>query len=255
MIRSLVKACVFTAVCAVSMNAYAAEKCDDEAITVTTTPIPPQSARAWKKYKEIAKEANEAPTLVLGDSLAEMWPAEYIDKIWPGRLSLNYGLGGDKTQNVLWRLERPEVTSLRPSQVLLLIGTNNIGAGDPGCAVLEGARAILTKIDGLWPGIATTIIEVPPRGSNFRHRDEERREYNSGLSVLATERANTKSVNVDEAVTCGRYKEEPESQVNSWIRFLSGEGEGQICRNYRPDFLHLTQDGYAQMTNSIILTR
>lgn len=39
----------------------------------------------------------------------------------------NYGIAGDQTQHVLWRILNGEVTGLNPRLVVLKIGTNNLG--------------------------------------------------------------------------------------------------------------------------------
>lgn len=39
----------------------------------------------------------------------------------------NYGIGGDQTQHVLWRIQNGEIEGLNPRLVVLKIGTNNLG--------------------------------------------------------------------------------------------------------------------------------
>jgi hypothetical protein len=43
----------------------------------------------------------------------------------------NAGVGGDKVQNVLWRLEQGLITDFHPKLVVLQIGTNNIEQDHP----------------------------------------------------------------------------------------------------------------------------
>jgi lysophospholipase L1-like esterase len=230
-------------------SASAAQECEREAIAVTTTPIPPQSARAWKRYQETADGVNASPVLVIGDSLSEMWPENDVKKLWPNYGSVNFGVGGDRTQNVLWRLGRPEVSKLKPTQVLLVIGTNNIGSGDSACATAEGVRAILKRFDELWPGINVTILQMPPRGPDFTTKDKERREYNSLLKEIADQRPGTETLNVDKAITCNQYSETPPSAIENWVIYLLGRGT--VCDSYQPDDLHFTEAGYRRIVDEV----
>jgi hypothetical protein len=41
----------------------------------------------------------------------------------------DFGCGGDTTANILWRLERGELDGVNPRVIVLLAGTNDLGAG------------------------------------------------------------------------------------------------------------------------------
>jgi hypothetical protein len=74
--------------------------------------------------------------LLIGDSLVEMWPQEAWTASFPDTTVLNLGVGGDTTQNVLWRLSKMPLTRIQPRRVALLIGTNNLSHKDKPCAIL-----------------------------------------------------------------------------------------------------------------------
>ena len=67
--------------------------------------------------------------IFIGDSITDDW--RYWGKeIWAAkyepRHALNFGIGGDKTQNVLWRLKNMPLQDLKPKVAVVMIGTNNL---------------------------------------------------------------------------------------------------------------------------------
>lgn len=92
----------------------------------------------------------DAQLVFLGDSITEGWPYR-APKVWEtyfGRYQpLHLGIGGDQTQQVLWRLEKGELDGLAPKVLVLLIGVNNIGWGNWGEAdTARGVEAVLRKL-------------------------------------------------------------------------------------------------------------
>ena len=74
----------------------------------------------------------------LGDSITRRWGAlDYPDflthwtKTFLGWNAGNFGWGGDRTENILWRLENGELDGVNPKVIVLLAGTNNVGP-EPG---------------------------------------------------------------------------------------------------------------------------
>jgi hypothetical protein len=70
-----------------------------------------------------------------GDSIIRRWGAtDYPDLLanWQqnffGWNAANFGWGADQAQNVLWRLENGELDGVNPKIVVVLAGTNNLGA-------------------------------------------------------------------------------------------------------------------------------
>lgn len=57
-----------------------------------------------------------------GDSIVEGWPANIWNRAYAPLGAANYGIGGDGTQNVLWRIQNGEVDNLSPRLVVLKIG-------------------------------------------------------------------------------------------------------------------------------------
>jgi beta-glucosidase len=85
---------------------------------------------AWLKLHEAhvqTVQANAGPldVLLVGDSITIQWGDSW-KKHFPGLKSVNIGIGGDKTPNVLWRLDHGGVQGLAPRSIVLMIGNNNM---------------------------------------------------------------------------------------------------------------------------------
>jgi len=63
----------------------------------------------------------------LGDSITDGWPRDMFNKYYGKYNPVNFGIGGDRTENVLWRLKNGELLGTSPKVIVLLIGTNNSG--------------------------------------------------------------------------------------------------------------------------------
>ncbi len=100
-----------------------------------TSPQPavwPDTPGAWQQMAlALAEEARRLdPRVVfLGDSITQGWGGAGLAE-WEARFAplgaANMGIGGDRTQNILWRLEHGALDGLRPELVVLKIGVNNL---------------------------------------------------------------------------------------------------------------------------------
>jgi Lysophospholipase L1 and related esterases len=109
----------------------------------------------------------------LGDSITRRWGAidypellAHWNETFFGWNAANFGWGGDKTQNIIWRLENGELDGVNPKVVVLLAGTNNIGrnphAGTAG-EIAAGVRKILDIIQTKAPHARIILMAVFPR--------------------------------------------------------------------------------------------
>jgi lysophospholipase L1-like esterase len=83
---------------------------------------------------------------------------------------VNLGISGDKTQNVLWRLDHGELGKCKPKVAVVMIGTNNLGSNSAE-EIAEGTESVCTKVNGLSPSTKVLLLGIFPRDkadSKFR---------------------------------------------------------------------------------------
>jgi len=213
----------------------AESSCDFADTAVATFPVPQQSATAYRRAQqvsEIAAQMQDADVVLLGDSLTQLWPDASAQEVFGGKI-LNLGVGSDRTQNVLWRLQDERYAQLSPRLVFLMIGTNNLGYGDKTCAIRKGIESIVERIDTLWRKPLLVVVGILPRGKKTSFRDGERKDANREVKELLMKRGDAVMVeNADTALRCDEDQ----------------------CPTFTPDMVHLAPQGYAALGASIRTT-
>jgi lysophospholipase L1-like esterase len=193
-------------------------------------PVPPVKPSSVKRLAEIEARLPDAADLILfGDSLAAGWPEALHGQAFPDRRVWNFGLPGDRIQNALWRLGKVATAHLRPREVVLLLGTNNLGDGDPPEAIAEGLLAVAARIAALWGSPRIILVTVPARGAPPGFREADRLALNGRLPELIVTRPGTDLVEADAALE-------------------SGPGEDP---SLLPDMLHLSEPGYVRLSRAL----
>ncbi|XP_065322218.1 platelet-activating factor acetylhydrolase IB subunit alpha2-like isoform X2 [Gordionus sp. m RMFG-2023] len=97
-----------------------------------------------ERYVRETKES-ESEILFIGDSLIEHLVQTDIWDQFSQMHALNFGISGDKTQNVLWRIKNGELDfeDNKPKAVILLIGTNNTESTED---IVDGIIEIIKEI-------------------------------------------------------------------------------------------------------------
>lgn len=124
----------------------------------------------WEQHESLLQKAKQGnvDVLLLGDSITEAWDS--ATDIWNthfvGYTVANFGISGDTTQNLLWRITTGgELTGLSPQLVVLLIGTNNLDQGNNSSA--DTAHGIATIVSALLTNLPNTkilLLGLLPRG-------------------------------------------------------------------------------------------
>ena len=120
-----------------------------------------------KKHDAILQRARSGPIglLFLGDSITERWHiAPHIWEAYYGKYHpANFGIGGDRTQNVVWRIEHGELDGIAPRVVVLLLGTNN-SLDYPAADIAAADRKIVGMIRARLPASKILLLGIFPRG-------------------------------------------------------------------------------------------
>ena len=183
-------------------------------------------------------QANRGPIdiLLVGDSITQQWGSvldgQPFNAAWQKHFgrdkTINLGIAGDKTQNVLWRLNHGGVAGLEPRLVVLLIGNNNMFfVRETGvAAAAQGIAACVENLRGKFPRaelIVATIFPAHVPGHAFY---EDIRQTNAALRAMKLER-------------------DPKVHLlDLWPELI--EADGTLKRGlFKSDNIHLTPDaGY-----------
>ena len=119
-------------------------------------------------------QANQGPcdVLLVGDSITQQWGSPLdkgvLNAAWlkafPGAKTVNIGIGGDKAQNVLWRLDHGGVDGLKPRAIVLMIGNNNMFfTPETGVtAAAQGVKACLANLREKFPETDVVVAKILP---------------------------------------------------------------------------------------------
>lgn len=216
-------------------------------VNLATTPVPRDGGwvKRHESFNEISKKG-EAQLVFLGDSITQGWEGngkEAWAKTWAPLKAANFGIGGDRTEHVLWRLQNGNFDGLKPKLVVLMIGTNNTGhQGRPAAEhnnvvytstaeqTAAGVKAILDLLGKKLPETKVLLLAIFPRGAT---PEDAKRKQNAATNQLIAGYADGKRVHF----------------MDIGNGFL--QPDGTLSKEIMPDLLHLNAKGYELWTNAI----
>jgi beta-glucosidase len=196
----------------------------------------PRTGEFWEKRQaELNRRARErqADLLFIGDSITQSWegPGKQVwEKYYGKRNALNLGIGGDRTQHVLWRFDHGNLEGQRPKAAVIMIGTNNSNGEDNTVAeIADGVSTIVQHLRERLPDTKILLLGIFPRGKEPCPQRGKLLQVNQILAKL-------------------------EDRQHVWYidfghKFV--ERDGSIPRSLMPDYLHLSPEGYAIWAESI----
>ncbi len=217
-LTSLITVCTATA----SLGQTCAEPA---AMTASSAQQKTASKRYDRSLPTYRDKSSQYSLALVGDSLIELWQP-WIEESFGSRHVMNLGVAGDTTQNTLYRLENLDLPNFYPTDVVILIGTNNLGKDTAPCTVAAGIVAVVNKTQFLWPTAHIYVLSIPPRGKRYASYEDIRTSANHMAASLMFGLPNVTYVQFnDDMLRCGKPSVKE-------------------CSNYKPDRLHLNEGAY-----------
>ena len=117
--------------------------------------------------KDLKAHNGRVGVLFVGDSITDSWRGggkAIFEKNYGALDPLNIGIGGDRTQHVLWRLDHGEVEGINPKAAVLMIGTNNLGS-NTNEEIAAGVTRIVRTLHQKLPSTKVLLLAIFPRGA------------------------------------------------------------------------------------------
>ena len=205
-----------------------------EADANTATNPVPRDPQWIACHEAFAKEAQKGgiDILFLGDSITDNWRNRGLslwDQYYAPRHSANFGISGDRTQHLLWRIEHGELDGIHPKVIVLMIGTNNTGKERNSDTIrntipesIAGVQAVVRELRAKLPDSKILLLGIFPRET-----------------LESPQRAQVAVINTVIA----------KLDDGKMVRFLDIgpkflEPDGTLSRNIMPDRLHPSMKGY-----------
>jgi lysophospholipase L1-like esterase len=189
------------------------------------TVVPQPREGAWMEvHKSFLAQTKKGPIdlLFLGDSITQGWNENTVWQRYYGpRHAANFGIGGDRTQHVLWRIQNGELDGIEPKVTVLMIGTNNL-SGDTPDEIAQGIKTIVAELRNRLPKTQVLLLGVFPRSPKPDSAREQIKTINEKIARL------------DDGSHV-RYLDIGKAFLNS---------DGTISPEVMPDYLHLSTKGY-----------
>jgi lysophospholipase L1-like esterase len=148
----------------------------------STVPVSRTDANSRTAHLQLLEKAKTGRIDVYfaGDSITRRWGAtDYPDFLanWKhnfhGWNAANFGWGGDTIQNILWRLHNGELDKVNPKIIVVMAGTNDVGATVPAggdeakvADITKGLKAILDVCRQKAPDAVIILMGITPRNDN-----------------------------------------------------------------------------------------
>jgi lysophospholipase L1-like esterase len=189
------------------------------------------SAGFLKQHESFLARGKSGPVglLLLGDSITAGWgkAKDEYNRGFGDYQPANFGIGGDRTEHVLWRIANGELDNVHPKVVMLMIGTNNSGGSDA-AAITKGVTAVVEAIRAKLPDTKILLLGIFPRGADPADPKvaairKKLADVNAELAKLDDGGAHVKYLDIGD-------------------KFL--DDKGAITKEIMPDALHPTPAGY-----------
>lgn len=229
--RPTVRLAVFVTLFVALMTSALTTAQDKSHDAITPVPRDGNWMKRHESFNERVKKGN-VDLLLIGDSITQGWEGAgktVWEKYYTPRNAVNLGIGGDRTQHVLWRLDNGNVDGIAPKAAVLMIGTNNSGTNSS-VQIAEGVAAIVKKLREKLPKTKVLVLGIFPRGADV---NDTKRKVNSAANLQIAKLADGEMV----------------QYLNIGDKFLNDDGT--LSKEVMPDLLHLNEKSYTTWAESI----
>ena len=171
------------------------------------------------------KAADSIQLIFDGDSITDFWQSRGKD-VWTqfyGKLNaFDFGISGDRTEHLLWRLSQGQVDGIHPKLIALMIGTNNTGTNTPE-QIADGVKEVIAGYQKHCPDAVILLQAIFPRA--------EKPTDPSRLKVKATNEIISKFADGKKVI-----------YTDFGDKFLNADGT--MSKETMGDFLHPSLKGY-----------
>lgn len=184
-----------------------------------------------------SKYALKNQTVLLGDSITDFfnWYELFYDfSKNSGQAVYNRGISGDTTDRLLERLQE-NVLNIEPKNIVLLIGTNDIGRGLPLSMSIKNVSKIIENTKAVCPDVNFIFQAVYPINRGMRDKFEKR--SNDKIELM-----NKEFIKLSEKYDC------------VWLDITDKlkDETGNLKKEYTFDGLHLNVSAYKVIAENVI---
>lgn len=187
------------------------------------------------KYRELNQISVLEPDIIfIGDSIVEYYPLQEL--FGTAKTIVNRGIRGYQTRLLLENLDA-HLYGDAVDQIVLLIGTNDIGKDIPMNDALDNLERVIQSIAREYPLSQIKLLSILPVNEGDKYKqtvyirtNEKIREWNQAYEALASAYMQVDFVPIYDSLT---------------------DSEGQLQSTYTTDGLHLSVAGYQALSKAL----
>ena len=194
-----------------------------------------EQAKIQTKYRELNQISLLEPDMIfIGDSIVEYYPFQEL--LGTAKTIVNRGIRGYQTGLLLDNLDA-HLYGDAVDQIVLLIGTNDIGKGIPMNEALDNLEGVIQSLNRDYPLSQIKLVSILPvnEGEEYKQTvyirtNEKIREWNQAYETLASAYMQVDFLPIYDSLT---------------------NSEGQLKSAYTTDGLHLSVAGYQALSDAL----
>lgn len=194
-----------------------------------------EQAKIQTKYRELNQISLLEPDMIfIGDSIVEYYPLQEL--LGTAKTIVNRGIRGYQTGHLLDNLDA-HLYGDAVDQIVLLIGTNDIGKDIPLNEALDNLEGVIQSLNRDYPLSQIKLLSILPvnEGEEYKQTvyirtNEKIREWNQAYEALASAYMQVDFLPIYDSLT---------------------DSEGQLQSAYTTDGLHLSVAGYQALSEAL----